>query len=153
MTVRELSELKWLTKEIEQIRQELAELESTAWQPAAPHTSAPVRASRRDRMADYAAGTERIRGILTERSLAAQAERERLEAYISAVPDSLTRQIMVYHFVRGYSWGRTARAIGGGNSANGVRQRVYRAVKGTPGGGIKTRPEKKDRPPCRHVAK
>lgn len=147
MTVRELSELQWLTKEIELIRLELAELESAERQPAAPRTSAPVRASRRDRMADYAAGTERIRVILTERSLAAQAERERLEAYISAVPDSLTRQIIVYHFVRGYSWGRTARAIGGGNSANGVRQRVYRAVKGTPGGKSKSGPGKKTAPP------
>lgn len=148
MTVHELNELQWLTKEIEQIRQELAELESAARQPAAPRTSAPVRASRRDRMADYAAGTERIRGILTERSMAAQAERERLEAYISAVPDSLTRQIMVYHFVRGYSWGRTARAIGGGNTAEGVRTRVRRAIKRTPGGDPKKGPEKKTAPPA-----
>lgn len=140
MTVRELGELQWLTKEIELIRLELAELESAERQPAAPRTSAPVRASRRDRMADYAAGTERIRVILTERSLAAQAERERLEGYISAVPDSLTRQIMVYRFVRGYSWGRTARAIGGGNTAEGVRTRVRRAVKRTPGGGCKNNP-------------
>lgn len=147
MTVRELSELQWLTREIELIRQELAELEKAARQPAAPRMSAPVRASRRDRMADYAAGTERIRGILTERSLAAQAERERLEAYISAVPDSLTRQIMVYHFMRGYSWGRTARAVGGGNTANGVRQRVYRTVKGTPGGVSKSGQGKKTAPP------
>lgn len=148
MTVRELSELQWLTREIEQIRQELAGLESAARQPAAPRTSAPVRTSRRDRMADYAAGTERIRVILTERSLAAQAERERLEAYISAVPDSLTRQIMVYHFVRGYSWGRTARAIGGGNTAEGVRTRVRRAIKRTPGGDQKKGPGKKTAPPA-----
>lgn len=148
MTVHELNELQWLTKEIELIRQELTELEKAAGQPSAPRMSAPVRASRRDRMADYAAGTERIRGILTERSLAAQAERERLEAYISAVPDSLTRQIMVYHFVRGYSWGRTARAIGGGNTAEGVRTRVRRAIKRTPGGDPKKGPGKKTAPPA-----
>ena len=148
MTVHELNELQWLTKEIELIRQELAELEKAAGQPSAPRMSAPVRTSRRDRMADYAAGTERIRGILTERSLAAQAERERLEAYISAVPDSLTRQIMVYHFVRGYSWGRTARAIGGGNTAEGVRTRVRRAIKRTQGGDPKKSPGKKTAPPA-----
>ena len=148
MTVRELAQLQHLTREIEMIRQEIAELEKNALHPASPRLPDPVRASRRDRMADYAAGAERIRGILDERSLAVQAERERLEAYISAVPDSMTRQIMVLHFVRGYSWGRTARAIGGGNSANGVRQRVYRAVKGTQGGPGK-KPRKNKPPPIR----
>lgn len=53
----------------------------------------------------------------------------KLEQYIAAIPDSLTRQILTLRFVDGESWGRIAFEMGGNNTAESVRTRVYRCLK------------------------
>lgn len=68
---------------------------------------------------------ERTGAKIEEREL----ECERLKAYIEAIPDSQTRQIFKLKFAAGLSWRGTASKIGGGNTAEGVRKRVYRYLK------------------------
>ena len=53
-------------------------------------------------------------------------ERNRLERYIADIPDSLTRQIFALRFINGLSWVHIALDVGGGNTEEGVRKRVYR---------------------------
>ena len=129
MTMRELAQLQWLRGEAEELERELRRLEAGAAAPASPSLSGTrTRSSRRDRMADYAQMQEALRERLEDRRCRAVEESIRLEAFIASVPDSLTRRILHLHFVRGFSWGRTARELGGGNTAQGVRMRVYRLL-------------------------
>lgn len=53
-------------------------------------------------------------------------ERNRLERYIASVPDSLTRQIMVLRFINGLSWWQVAYSVGGNNTGDSVRMNVKR---------------------------
>ena len=143
MTMRELAQLQWLRGEAEEIEQELRQLTADAAAPASPSMSGTrTRSSRRDRMASLAGMQETLRERLEDRRRRVLAEQIRLEDYIAAVPDSLTRRILHLHYARGYSWGRTARTIGGGNTAEGVRMRVYRLTH-TPQGGCQKRSREK----------
>lgn len=110
MKMREFSQLRWLRREIDELRQQMAELETDIMSPASPKAGGMPRGkASRDRMAEYAARIDRVRIVLEDRCLQAAEEQIRLEQLIARVPDSLTRQIMDLHFVRGYSWGRTDR--------------------------------------------
>ena len=53
-------------------------------------------------------------------------ERNRLERYIANVPDSLTRQIMTLRFINGHGWWQVAYSIGGNNTGDSVRMNVKR---------------------------
>lgn len=57
-------------------------------------------------------------------------ERNRLERYIADVPDSLTRQIMTLRFINGLSWWQVAYSIGGNNTGDSVRMNVKRYLDG-----------------------
>lgn len=51
-----------------------------------------------------------------------------IELRIADIDDSMTRQIITYRCLYGYSWARTAEAIGGGNTAHSVRMALNRAL-------------------------
>lgn len=53
-------------------------------------------------------------------------EQERVERYITAIPDSRLRQIFRLRFVQGYSWQQVAGAMG--ISADAAKKAVYRWV-------------------------
>lgn len=54
------------------------------------------------------------------------AELLQIEAYIDSLQDSQLRQIIHYRYVKGYSWAKVARMIGGKNTEDAVKKRVYR---------------------------
>lgn len=72
---------------------------------------------------------EQIERFLVEKREICQKRQKEIEDFILAIDDSLNRQIFTYRYLLGYSWGRTARLIGGGNSGDGIRQRCYRYLK------------------------
>ena len=51
---------------------------------------------------------------------------EQKEDFIDGLEDSQLRQIIHYHYIKGYSWVKTAHYIGGKNSADAIKKRVYR---------------------------
>lgn len=53
-------------------------------------------------------------------------EQERVEQYITAIPDSRLRQIFRLRFIQGYSWQQVAGAMG--ISADAAKKAVYRWV-------------------------
>lgn len=99
MTLRELNQLWYLRREIELDRERLAVL-------------VRERPSSAAQMEEIAAKMEQH-----------IAERDRLEAYIAAVGDSLTRQAFTLRFMDGLSWRAVAYRIGGGNTADEIRKR------------------------------
>ena len=105
MTLKELSQLYYLNREIEMDRQCLEELRSKAESPQSLALEAIIKAKQDQRI----------------------HERDRLERFISGIDDGLTRQIFTMRCAGGLSWAETAAKVGGGNKPNSVRRHIYRA--------------------------
>ena len=134
MTVKELSQLYWLNREIEADKRRLEELESMVSSPKTQILNGMPRTSGcGDSMARRVADTIDLKAIISAKQQQCIYERNRLERYINSIPDSLTRQIFSLRFINGLSWFQTAMRIGGGNTEDGVRKRVYRYIKRTQG--------------------
>lgn len=129
MTLKELSQLYWLNREIEMDQQRLRELELKALPGAQVLTGMPHAPGVVDKVGTYAAEIADLRGIIEAKHQQCLHERSRLERYISSIDDSLLRQIFTYRFVNGLPWEQVAACIGGGNNAGNVRMLCYRYIK------------------------
>ena len=129
MTLKELSQLYWLNREIEMDQQRLRELELKALPGAQVLTGMPHAPGVVDKVGTYAAEIADLRGIIEAKHQQCLYERSRLERYISSIDDSLLRQIFTYRFVNGLPWEQVAACIGGGNNAGNVRMLCYRYIK------------------------
>ncbi|MBQ7922369.1 MAG: hypothetical protein IJ325_07320 [Clostridia bacterium] len=69
---------------------------------------------------------DRRRELIQKRRERCVAELTALEQYITSIDDSLTRQIFVYRYAYGMNWLEVAGALGGGNTADGVKKRCQR---------------------------
>ena len=132
MTKKELSQLYWLKREIEEDRRRLDELETIASSPASPrYDGMPHAPGTGDGMARMAAEIADLKAIISAKRQQCIHERNRLERYIADIPDGLTRQIFTLHFIDGLNWARVAMRVGGGNTDESVRKRVYRYLHST----------------------
>lgn len=131
MTLKELSQLYYLTREIEADQRRLEELERLAGAPSSSNLSGMPRAphSTESKVERMTAEIVDLQAIIAARQIQCIHERARLERWINAIPDTLTREIFLLRFAECMSWVQVAVAIGGGNSVDGIRQRVYRYLK------------------------
>ena len=132
MTVKELSQLYYLNREIEDCRKQLEELEEQRGTAAVliddmPHGKGPAK-SRVERLA---AEIVDLKAIIHAKQIEYIHEKSRLERYIAEIPDSITRQIFKYRFRDCLSWERVADRCGGQNTGESVRKRVYRYLEST----------------------
>lgn len=133
MTIKELSQLYWLNREIEYDQSRLEELRCAVASPAVPklsglpHSGTPS-GSKIERLTLEIIDLE---AIIAAKQIQCIHERQRLERYIAAVPDSLTRMIMTLRFVNGLPWDQVAHSIGGGNTTDAVKKRCYRYISST----------------------
>ena len=125
MTLRELSQLFYLNREIEMDKRRLRELEAKALPEAQVITGTPHGAGVPDPVGKYALEIADLRGIIEAKRQKCLYERSRLERYIAGIDDSLTRQMFTYRFVNGLSWVQVAACIGG-NTPDGCRMAVKR---------------------------
>lgn len=132
MTVKELSQLYYLNREIEADQQRLDELELLVSSPKSPnYDGMPHAPGYSDSLSRMVAEIVDLKALIAAKQIQCIHERNRLERYISSIPDSLTRQIFALRFINGLNWYQTAMHIGGGNTEDSVRQRVYRYLKST----------------------
>lgn len=121
MTKEELSQLYWLNREIEREERRLKELEAAATDTSAKITGLPRMGGLTDKT-EIAVEIADSKKIIETKKKLCLIEYNRLMRYIANVPDSLMRQILTYRHIEGMNWYRVARAIGGGNTADGVRK-------------------------------
>ena len=126
MTLKELSQLYYLNREIEMDQRRLRELEARALPGAQVITGMPHGSGVADIVGRYAAEIADLRGIIEAKHQQCLYERSRLERYIADIDDSLLRQIFTYRFVNGLPWNQVAACVGGGNNAGNVRMMCYR---------------------------
>ncbi len=118
MTLKELSQVRSLRKEIEMDKAMLWKLQSEF-----DFTENPEGFSNISRQEfDF------LQGEIIKRQAICMKELTRLEKYITQIDDSLTRRIFVYRFINGMNWIQVARAIGGGNTPDSVKKRCQRYV-------------------------
>lgn len=126
MTLKELSQLYYLNREIEMDRQRLQELELKALPGAQVITGMPRASGVTDNVGMCAAEIADLRGIIEAKHQQCLYERNRLERYISGIDDSLLRQIFTYRFINGLPWEQVAACVRGGNTKDSVRMMCYR---------------------------
>lgn len=130
LTLRELSQLYWLNREIAQDRERLAELRASVESVGAVDYDGMPRSSSPDNRLELCiAEILDLESIIQAKVTQCLHERKRLERYIAEIPDSLTRQIFQLRFVDGLSWVRVAHSVGGGNTEGSVKMICYRYLK------------------------
>ncbi len=126
MTLKELSQLFYLNREIELKQHQLRELEAKAMPGAQVLTGMPHGTGVVDKVGELAAEIADLRGIIEAKHQQCLYERNRLMRYIDSIDDSLLRLMFTYRFVNGLPWFQVAACIGGGNTADGCRKAVKR---------------------------
>lgn len=121
MTKKELSQLYYLNREIEEQQRRLQELEESATSCTAHITGMPHGSGVADKIGKYSAEIADMRGLLDLNLKKCFYELNRLNRYISSVEDSQMRMILSLRYINGLSWRQIAWSIGGGNTENGVR--------------------------------
>ncbi len=126
MTLKELSQLYYLNREIEMDKRHLRELETMAQPGGQVFTGMPHTPGVTDKVALYAAEIADLRGIIEAKHQQCLYERSRLERYIASIDDSLVRQIFTHRFINGLPWEQVAACIGGSNTGDSCRMIVTR---------------------------
>ena len=121
MTIKELSQLYHLRREVEMDRQRLAALEEQALPGAQRLSGLPGSSRGQDKLGEMAAEIADLRAVIEQKLKRCLAEQQRLEAYIAGIEDSFVRQIFTCRFVEGLSWRQVADKVGGRNTADGLR--------------------------------
>ena len=103
MTLKELSQLYYLNREIEMDKRRLQELEN------GPETA-------------------EIRTIMEDRLRRVEEQRDRLAAYIDAIEDDFIRTLFVLKFEKRLTWRQIALSMGGRNCADNLARTAQRYV-------------------------
>jgi len=125
MTKKELSQLYWLGREIEEQQRRLAELETLATSCTSRITGMPHGTGVSDRLAGYVAEIADLRSLIDLNLKKCFYELNRLTRYINGIEDSQIRQILSLRYINGLSWQKIAFTIGG-NTADSVKMTAYR---------------------------
>ena len=128
MTKKELSQLYWLNREIEEQQRRLLELESLATSCTSRITGMPNSRQLIDKLGAYAAEIADLRGLIDLNIKKCFYELNRLNRYINSIEDSQLRTILALRYVNGLSWNQVAHSVGGGNNADSVRKAIDRLL-------------------------
>jgi len=112
MTLKELSQLYHLNREIEIDQKRLEELKILAESTSAPLSDIPRNPNIESRLERYVAEIIDLTEAIFDKQIRCLRERNRLERHISSIDDSLTRQIFTLRFISGFSWAQVAAHIG-----------------------------------------
>ena len=126
MTLKELSQLYYLNREIENLKRQLEEIECYAEGTTQSFSGMPHGGGTSDKVGAGAVRLADLKSKISNRQIACWQEYCKLNDYISNIDDSFVRQIMSYRFVNGLSWQQVADCIGGGNTADSVKKVCYR---------------------------
>ena len=127
MTIKELSQLYHINREIEREQARLKELEDFAYGMTSKITGMPYVSGLSNKTA-IAAEIADCKASIEARVKLCAVEKSRLERYITGIEDSYIRQILSLRFVSGLSWRQVAATIGPGYTADAVRMAVKRFI-------------------------
>ena len=124
MKRKELQAFYYIQREIEMWE---AELEAVGYMTSTRLNGMPGSGVPGNPTAREAAKYEKIKKKIEELRDEAVEVRARTYKHIAEIDDSLMRQIVMHRCISLESWENVAKAVGGGNTADGVRKRFERA--------------------------
>lgn len=127
MTLKQLSQLYHLRREIKMYEEQIEKLQSVAESTTQNITGMPLSKNVSDKVGQIAADIADYKVLIEYDTNRCKKELDKLQSYIRGVDDSLTRQILTLRFVNGYSWSKVADATG--SSEYAVKQICYRYIK------------------------
>ena len=130
MIKKELSQLYYLNREIEQLQARLTELESLATSCTANITGMPRANGISDKIGKYAAEIADLKSLLDLNLKKCFYELNRLNRYIQSVDDSEMRMILSLRYVNGLCWEQVAASISVYASGDSVRKAHDRFLRG-----------------------
>lgn len=136
MTVKELSQLYYLNREIEDCQRKLEELEMQRGIGSPDMDGMPhAKGVKESQVEQLAAEIVDLKAIIHAKRIECIHERNRLERLIISIPDSLVRQIFEYRFADCMGWAEVARRVGGATvmDESTVRKICYRYLENTEG--------------------
>lgn len=122
MNKKELSQLYFLNREIEEQQRRLQELECLATTCTSRITGMPKSRGVVDRLAGYVAEIADLKSLLDLNIKKCFFELNRLNRFINTIGDSQMRMIFALRYINGLSWLQISFSIGGGNTADSVRK-------------------------------
>ncbi len=125
ITVKELSQLYYLSKEIEKETQKKQKYEDRALKVTSLISGMPSGGGVSDKTA-IAAEIADCESIIESKKQQAVIEYNRLIRYIAGINDSFIKQIIEKRFLEMKSWPTVAKEIGGYNTRDSVRMAVNR---------------------------
>ena len=127
MTLKELSQLYYLNKEIERDKRRLRELKATQMKITASYSDMPTGSkSIHDTMAEKVADIVDLEEILRLNIQKRYYEEKRIMHFIASIDDCLLRLVFKLRFVDCKKWWEVANELGGNNTALTVRNCCYR---------------------------
>lgn len=119
---RDLSQLFWLNREIEELQRRLDELEMLATSCTSHITGMPKSTGVVDRLAKYSVEIVDMRALLDLNLKKCFYELNRLNRYIECVADGQVRLILSLRYVNGLGWRQIADSLGNGYTADTIRK-------------------------------
>lgn len=134
MTIKELSQLYWLNREIVDLQRRAADIEDRTGSPSSPDLSGMPKGGGAGAGKVEAGAIEcaDLYAQITEMRRKCELERERLTVYINSIPDSFLRQIFRYKFLDCMTWEAVAGMLPGVYTGSGVRKKVARYLDENP---------------------
>ena len=130
MTKKELSQLYYLNREIEEEQRRLHELEDLATSYRSQITGMPKGTDWVDKVGKYAAEIADLEALLDLNLKKCFYELNRLNRYIESVEDSQMRMILSLRYINGLSWDQVAASISYSITADSVRKAHDRFLAG-----------------------
>jgi hypothetical protein len=127
---KELSQLKYLNREIAEQQRRLSELESLATSCVSHITGLPRCKGVCDKVGKYGDDIADLCALIDLNLQKCFRELNRLTRYINSVDDSLMRQILTLKYINNLPWLQIALSIGGNNTADSVRKAHDRFLEG-----------------------
>ncbi|MBU3810679.1 MAG: sigma-70 family RNA polymerase sigma factor [Candidatus Niameybacter stercoravium] len=129
MTKKELSQLYYLNREIEELQSRIAELEVKAESTSKPITGMPNVPGISDKTGRYAAEIADLKSLLDLNLKKCFYELNRLNRYIQSIEDSEMRNILSFRYINGLCWEQVAASISPYASGESVRKAHDRFLK------------------------
>ncbi|MBR2175475.1 MAG: sigma-70 family RNA polymerase sigma factor [Clostridia bacterium] len=127
MTLKELSQLYYLKKEIKRYEQKIEELRTKAEGTTQALSGMPGGGGNKDKVGTAATAIVSYENKINAAKQKCEVELKKLEDYIDSISDSRTRQIFMLRFVEGKSWNEAVDEVGG--SEDSVKKICYRYIK------------------------
>jgi hypothetical protein len=129
MNRKELSQLYYLNREIEEQQRRLEELEALATSCTSYITGMPKSYNIIDKMATYTAEIADLNGLIDLNIKKCFYQLNRLNRFIASINDSEVRMILSLRYVNGLCWTQVAASISPYATDDSVKKRAYRFLR------------------------